>query len=219
MDRFDRRSTFPERSGLSDRALQRVVVRLSAWAVLTSDKSSARRVVTTWPPLHARRLSLAFLLVLWTGLSEGGGPFYGRVVAVHDGDTLTVLDSERHQHRIRLYQIDAPEKGQDYGASSKKSLSDLVYRRDVTVMFVATDRYHRDVGTVLLGGTDINLLQVERGMAWVYQRYAKDPAYFAAERAARTARRGLWKDPKPTPPWEFRRADRGEFDLWRWFRH
>lgn len=168
--------------------------------------------------LPARRSWFILLLSLMSGFGEAGVTLYGRVVAVQDGDTLTVLDSGRRQHRIRLYQIDAPEKGQGYGAASKKSLSDLVYRRDVTVALVATDRYHREVGTVLLAGTDINLVQVKRGMAWVYRQYAKDPGYFAAERAARSARVGLWRDVKPVPPWEFRREEHEGFDLWRWFR-
>lgn len=168
--------------------------------------------------LRARRPWFALLLGLMAGVSEAGTTLYGRVVAVHDGDTLTVLDSGRRQHRIRLYQIDAPEKGQDFGSASKKSLSDLVYRRDVTVTLAATDRYHREVGTVLLAGSDINLVQVRRGMAWVYRQYAKDPDYFEAERAARSARVGLWRDMKPIPPWEFRREEHEGFDLWRWFR-
>lgn len=132
----------------------------------------------------------------------------GRVVAVHDGDTITVLDAGHHQHRIRLYQIDAPEKGQDYGTASKRSLSQLIAGRQVSVVGVATDRYDREVATVYLAGKDINLEQVRRGMAWVYRRYANDPHYLDVEQLARAARVGLWARSSPVPPWEFRREHR-----------
>ncbi|MGY6214497.1 thermonuclease family protein [Methylolobus aquaticus] len=145
----------------------------------------------------------------------------GRVVAVHDGDTLTVLDRYRREYRIRLHLIDAPEKNQDYGSRSKQSLSQLVYKRDVSVEVTTVDRYHRLVGKVLWGGYDINLEQVARGMAWVYRRYGKDERYLAAEAAARRARLGLWAKARPVPPWEFRKDERDDghwYDPRQWFR-
>lgn len=128
----------------------------------------------------------------------------GRVVGVSDGDTITVLDSARQQHKVRLSQIDAPEKSQDFGQRSKQSLSDLVFNKTVAVEVHDTDRYGRTVGQVRIGVMDANLEQVKRGMAWVYRQYARDPAYFQAEDAARSARIGLWSQANPTPPWEFR---------------
>jgi endonuclease YncB( thermonuclease family) len=145
----------------------------------------------------------------------------GRVVAVHDGDTLTVLDRYRREYRIRLHLIDAPEKSQDYGLRSKQSLSQLVYKRDVSVDVTTVDRYHRLVGKVLWGGYDINLEQVARGMAWVYRKYGKDERYLAAEAAARRARLGLWAKARPVPPWEFRKDERDDghwYDPRQWFR-
>ncbi len=163
-------------------------------------------------------LHLAFLVVLsacWASAprhASAGSLLSGKVVAVHDGDTITVLDAGRRQHRIRLYQIDAPERGQDYGASSKRSLSQLVYGRQVSVDWVTTDRYQRKVGTIYLSGTDINLQQVRRGMAWVYRSYAHDPAYLSAEQSARARRIGLWARTNPVPPWEFRREHGNHHD-------
>jgi micrococcal nuclease len=133
---------------------------------------------------------------------------YGKVVGVSDGDTITVLDSANMPHKIRLNQIDAPEKRQDFGQRSKQSLSDLVFGRNVQVDVSTRDRYGREIGQVLVNGTDANLEQVKRGLAWVYRRYAKDRAYFAAEEAARAIRIGLWSQPNPTPPWEFRHTRR-----------
>ena len=144
----------------------------------------------------------------------------GRVVAVIDGDTITVLDLYRRQHRIRLYQIDAPEKGQDYGAAAKRSLAELIFRREVAVQSVTTDRYQRMVGTVYLDGGDVNLEQVRRGMAWVYRKYARDSNYLAVEQNARSDRIGLWAKSKPVPPWEFRHEHDGHDDsgMRRWFK-
>ena len=132
----------------------------------------------------------------------------GRVVGVADGDTLTVLDSNKGLTKIRLHQIDAPEKKQDFGQRSKQSLSDLTYGKQVRVEVFDTDKYGRTVGKIWVNGQDANLEQVKRGMAWVYVKYASDPAYFAAERAAKSGRVGLWNQPNPTPPWVSRHPDR-----------
>lgn len=139
------------------------------------------------------------------------GLISGRVVRVADGDTITVLDTSNVQHKIRLAGIDAPEKAQAYGERSRESLSDLVAGRTVIVETTKKDRYGRSVGKILLDGQDINLEQVRRGMAWFYRQYERElwPAdrasYDAAEAEARQARRGLWADRAPVPPWDFRR--------------
>lgn len=139
----------------------------------------------------------------------------GRVVGVADGDTLTVLDSSKKQHKIRLDGIDAPEKAQPFGQRSKQSLSDLAYNRNVQVETHKRDRYGRVVGKVLLDGTDLNLVQINRGLAWHYKVYAHEQTredrarYAAAEEVARSERRGLWRDAEPTPPWEWRKNAKG----------
>jgi endonuclease YncB( thermonuclease family) len=134
----------------------------------------------------------------------------GRVVAVADGDTITVLDATKTQHKIRLAGIDAPEKAQPFGQRSKESLSDLVFNQAVTVETTKRDRYGRSVGTVLVDGFDANLEQVKRGMAWHYKGYEREQSpqerqdYAKAEEVARGARVGLWKDAQPVSPWDFR---------------
>jgi endonuclease YncB( thermonuclease family) len=134
----------------------------------------------------------------------------GRVVGVADGDTITILDASNQQYKIRLDGIDAPEKGQAFGVKSKLSLSDLVYRRDVTVTAEKTDRYGRTVGMVTVDGRDVGLVQIERGNAWFYSQYASElgsdraKEYLQAEKRARADRRGLWSDRKPEAPWEWR---------------
>ena len=138
----------------------------------------------------------------------------GRVVGVADGDTITVLDAGNRQTRIRLQGIDAPESSQAFGQASKRGLSDLVFERQVVVEYEKTDRYGRTLGKVLAGGRDVNLLQVEAGLAWHYKYYQDEqsPAdrrlYADAETEARSARRGLWVDSNPIPPWDFRHGKR-----------
>jgi endonuclease YncB( thermonuclease family) len=135
----------------------------------------------------------------------------GKVVSVADGDTLTVLDDKKTQHKIRLQGIDAPEKAQAFGQKSKQSLNQLVHSKMVTVEFEKKDKYGRTVGKVLLNGTDVCLEQIKLGMAWHYKQYQSEQSkedrdtYAQAEQTARTQVVGLWKDKSPTPPWEFRR--------------
>lgn len=134
----------------------------------------------------------------------------GRVVGVADGDTITVLDSTNQQHKIRLAGIDAPEKNQPWGQASKQSMSDQVFDRQVIVETGKRDRYGREVGKVLVDGRDANLEQIKRGLAWHYKKYEREqpaadrPVYATAEIEARSARRGLWADSSPMPPWEWR---------------
>lgn len=134
----------------------------------------------------------------------------GRVVTVADGDTITILDAQKAQHRIRLAGIDAPEKGQPFGNRSRENLAERVFKRDVIVEWHKKDRYGRLVGVVLVDGHDVNLEQVRAGFAWWYREYAKEQKpedralYELAEKAAREGKLGLWADPRPKPPWEWR---------------
>jgi endonuclease YncB( thermonuclease family) len=156
----------------------------------------------------AKRI-LSFALTAWLSIA----PVFaldGRVVAVADGDTITVLDDAKQQHRIRLAEIDAPEKKQDFGARSKESLAELVFNQRVRVVETARDRYGRTVGVVFAGPQNVNLEQVKRGMAWAYLAYATDPVYAQAENEARRSRLGLWTKPNAVPPWEYRKSVRGQ---------
>ncbi|ELT9905992.1 thermonuclease family protein [Escherichia coli] len=139
-----------------------------------------------------------------------GGELRGRVVAVMDGDTLAVLDAGRQEHRIRLAEIDAPEKGQPFGQRSKQSLSGLCFGREAVIEDRGHDRYGRTIGRVSCGGIDTSAEQVRRGMAWVFDRYATDRTLYAIQDEARAARRGLWSEAAPVPPWEWRAQRRRE---------
>lgn len=154
------------------------------------------------------------IIALLYGLSCHATTIEGIVVGIADGDTVTVLDGRKVQHKVRLAGIDAPEKSQSYGQRAKDSLSRLVFRAEVTVQTSKKDKYGREVGKVLVGGLDANLEQVRRGFAWHYKAYEREQSpedrttYAAAEAEARTQRVGLWRDDHPVPPWEFRKAKR-----------
>lgn len=135
----------------------------------------------------------------------------GRVVDVSDGDTITILDNTKTQHKIRLVGIDAPESKQAFGQASKRHLSSLVFDREVTLDCGKTDKYRREVCVVMVDGQDANLAQVKAGMAWWYRAYAKEQtaaqraSHEGAEVSARVGRVGLWQDADPVAPWEWRK--------------
>ena len=133
----------------------------------------------------------------------------GRVVRVADGDTVSLLDSNNEQHRIRLYGIDAPESGQPHGDRAREALAGMVAGRQLGVVVVETDDYGRLVGTLYADGRNINLALVQQGHAWWYQYFARhERPLEAAEKEARSARRGLWAGHDPIPPWDWRRQQR-----------
>ena len=132
----------------------------------------------------------------------------GKVVGVTDGDTITVLTNDYQQHKIRLAEIDAPEKKQAYGTVAKNALSEKIFGETVTVDYKEKDRYGRIVGYVKLNNRNINLEMVEGGYAWRYNQYSHDPAFQIAQNNARTNNRGLWADPYQTAPWEFRKEQK-----------
>lgn len=136
----------------------------------------------------------------------------GSVVGITDGDTITFLDEEDTQYRIRLSGIDAPEKKQPYGNVAKKTLSECAYGKTAQIESTKTDRYGRKVGKVIVNGTDCNLRQIELGMAWHYKKYMKEQpvadrqVYASAQIKAMVEHIGLWADVDAVPPWEFRKS-------------
>lgn len=134
----------------------------------------------------------------------------GRVVAIADGDTLTVLTQAKEQVRVRLAEIDTPESRQPYGNRARQALAELAFGKAARVVVVDTDRYGRKVGRVYVDGQDVNAEMILQGAAWVYRTYNHDPSLLSLESEARAAKRGLWALPEAerTPPWEWRSARR-----------
>ena len=131
----------------------------------------------------------------------------GKVIGVSDGDTITILTSLKQKVKIRLAEIDAPEKNQPWGQASKQFLSDLIFSLEVTVDTVGQDRYKRTLGIVFLRDVNINKFIVEHGNAWAYKGYVKDESYFALQNNAQNRKLGLWglSEKQIIAPWLWRK--------------
>ncbi len=153
-------------------------------------------------------------LLLCAAASPAAADLPCKVVGVADGDTITALCQGNEQVKVRLAEIDAPEKAQPFGAKSKQSLSGLCFGKQARISPQGRDRYGRTIGRIycftpgVKTEIDANAEQVRRGLAWVYDRYVTDPDLYPLQDAARAERRGLWADSAPTPPWEWRKARR-----------
>jgi len=173
--------------------------------------------------LRAGHLLLPLLLGI--SIAACAETLAGTVVAVADGDTITVLDANREQLKIRLAGIDAPEKAQPFGQRSKESMSALVFGKEVDVQWHKRDRYQRILGKVMVASPDCRastcpktldagLAQITVGLAWWFQKYAKEQSpedagrYEFAEHEARAKHTGLWADGQPIPPWDWRKEAR-----------
>jgi endonuclease YncB( thermonuclease family) len=130
----------------------------------------------------------------------------GKVVSVADGDSLVIADKDAKRHRVRLAEIDAPERKQPFGAEARKSLAGICLRKPVTVEVSETDSHKRAIGKVKCGEVDANAEQVRRGMAWVTARNSMPNSPLPEMEAnARLRGLGLWAGDKPEPPWEWRK--------------
>ncbi len=153
---------------------------------------------------------LILLMNLFVCAVSASNLIQGQVVGISDGDSITLMDSDHRQHKIRLQGIDAPEKAQAFGQTSKQSLSNLVFQKNVEVHGSKKDRYGRTVGQVMVGGLDACLEQVKLGMAWHYKAYQGEQSpddrvlYNEAEHLARLQGIGLWQDSSPIEPSVFR---------------
>ena len=159
---------------------------------------------------HSIQQFLVAILFSAVSLAIHAEVLVGTVVGVSDGDTITVVDADRTEHKVRLMGIDAPEKSQDFGAASKQAMSNYIYQREVIVDYKKIDKYKRKVGKVILDKQDICLAMISDGMAWHYKDYEKEQSkadrdlYSQAELKARQAKIGLWHDNKAIEPSAFR---------------
>jgi len=169
-------------------------------------------------------MRLLLLLLYILPLLVSAGTLEGRVVRIIDGETLVLLDANNTQHRVRLSGIDTPERGQPFGNRAKQNLSRLAGTQKARLDWYKKDRWKRLIGTVWVRSPDaqcqdgdcaktldIGLAQLTQGLAWHYKRYAHEQLeeererYSFAEYEARAKGAGLWVDPDPITPWEWRR--------------
>jgi micrococcal nuclease len=152
---------------------------------------------------------LAMIMIAWcasAAVCEESWP--GKCVGISDGDTILVMQGRR-QIKIRLYGIDCPEMGQDFGAQARRFTGQMVFGKIVTVQEMDRDRYGRTVAWVWVDGQSLNKELVKAGFAWWYRYYAlNDEELRTLEAKARKDKLGLWSQPNPIPPWKFRRESR-----------
>lgn len=141
------------------------------------------------------------LLLVLPSLSFG---WLGECVRVLDGDTIEVMNGTTAE-RIRLYGIDCPEKKQDFSRVASKFTADMVFRKVVEIVPVSKDKYGRTIAYVRVDGKSLNKELLRAGLSWWYKKYARaDDVLEKLEKEACSARAGLWSDPCPIPPWDWR---------------
>ena len=151
------------------------------------------------------------LLLGWLWTCQGtADELIGQVVSVTDGDTLVVVTANDQRMRVRLSDIDAPEKDQPHGLEARHALVELVLHQTVRLDVRKNDRYGRQLARVFVNGTDVNAELVKQGHVWIYRQYSRDPSLLEIEQSARETQRGLWAlpDVERIPPWQWRQLKR-----------
>lgn len=161
--------------------------------------------------MSVRGRLLSCLLLCLLPFAAQAETFFGDVIVVIDGDTVLVL---RHGHplKVRLADIDAPEKTQDYGMASRDALMRMVLHRRVEVDTRAIDKYGRTVAVLKIDGRNVDEEMVRQGWAWEYSFYHRDRHLVGLQQEAQQARRGLWQQADPLPPWQWRRQHKTEHE-------
>lgn len=160
------------------------------------------------PAVAAQPVSSGGLAPPQPPASRAANSHLWRVVKVYDGDTVTCLDDMNQQQKVRLAGIDAPEAGQDFGQVSRQALADMVFGKTIEVVDEGRDRYGRWIGRLYTDGIDVNRQMVASGNAWHYAAYSKDSSFAQAQAQAQAQRIGLWSQPNPTPPWDYRKTEK-----------
>lgn len=157
-----------------------------------------------WKFQDYKILLLAWMLLC--GQANASEPYTAKVIHISDGDTIKVLTENKEQIKIRLAEIDTPERKQPWGNKAKQALSEFTSQKMVTVSPVTTDRYGRTIAHIYVGDLNVNKEMVRTGNAWVYRKYLKDNSLLAIEAEAMEAKRGLWAlaEAERVPPWEWR---------------
>ena len=166
----------------------------------------ARCAIKRWVFRSAAMLLASSFFILCPALIYPQILFEGAVIRVSDGDTLIVRAGEVN-FRVRLHGIDAPERGQAYGTKARDILAGMVTGAAVTIKVMDVDRYGRLIGMVYAGPLLVNLELLKQGYAWHYTEYDDTAEFARAEAEARKQKRGLWAEPSPIPPWEWRRRE------------
>jgi endonuclease YncB( thermonuclease family) len=151
-----------------------------------------------------KKIFAQIILLIWVNIASAEG-YTAKVIVVIDGDTLVVLHNGAKE-KIRLANIDAPEKNQPYGMDARQAMFNLAFKKQAHIDPKAVDKYGRTVALVMVDGINVNEEMVKRGMAWEYSSYNPGRVYMALQSEAQQARRGLWSQRNPIAPWVWRRT-------------
>lgn len=155
-------------------------------------------------------LLLLLFVTLFISCNPDAGTITGEVTSVADGDTFTLKTITGERVKVRLYGIDAPERGQDYGTKSRQYLNDLCYKKTVEVKVIDTDQYGRTLGVVYADGLNVNETMVREGLAWYYRHFADDARLDSLEQAAKAQKLNIWSMKNPVSPYEFRKKQKAQ---------
>lgn len=150
-----------------------------------------------------KKISLLFTFFFYAILL--GQNISGKVVAVIDGDTIIILDDSKNTHKIRLANIDCPEKNQPFGKKAKWFVSNLIYKKRVQIQTIGKDRYHRYIGNVYFDNKNISEELLKNGLAWHYRKYSKSKKLQNLEDKAKEKKLGLWSEKNPIEPYWWRK--------------
>lgn len=150
-------------------------------------------------------LGCLFLLAYPDADSKRTAEQTGTVIRIVDGDTFDLLTTDKKVMRIRMYGIDCPERKQDFYQAAKNALSRYIFKKEILVKITGYDRNRRSIAIIYCNGQNINLVMIKNGFAWHFSKYLPDINFAQAEKQARMAKAGLWKNPGPVAPWEFRK--------------
>lgn len=152
----------------------------------------------------------AFVYALFIYLSCIDTFIEGRIVRVADGDTVIILTEDKQQVRIRLADIDCPEKSQDFDNKATLLVRELCYNKEAKVIKTGTDRYGRTLGVLYVDSINVNEVLVRQGLAWHYKRYTDCHRLDSLEKIARKEKLNIWSLPNPIPPWVYRKTLKNE---------
>jgi endonuclease YncB( thermonuclease family) len=150
------------------------------------------------------RVSALALLALVFVLNVSAKTIKGKVVSVYDGDTFTLLDDAKKEHKVRLNGIDCPEMNQDYGETARKFTHLKILLKFVTVEYSDKDKYGRILGDVVVDSVNLAEELIKNGLAWHYKKYNNSQRLDSLENYARKERINIWSVDNPVAPWDFR---------------
>lgn len=152
-------------------------------------------------------LFFIFCLLLAVNSSAYTNELAPKIIYVYDGDTVKIRENQS-EYKLRLADIDAPERNQSYGKASRRALIQLCKNAEVKVYITGVDKYHRNVGNLMCNNQDASIYMVKSGHAWFYKRYSMNYTLDVMEQESRAKSLGLWKRKNPTPPWQWRQKHR-----------